>query len=401
MSDVPKKSVLCDLVTRHSDFDFEAFITSTPIDGYDHWNGFCLPMDYGDAAAEYDAIRNSCALFDASPMKKYRMRGKDAGAFLDRILTTPVSTLPNMKGGYGLLCNEDGYLLDDGITLKFSEDDYLLLISELDLDEHFSKYNDFDDLTITEETPLTAGFALQGPRACDVLLKMGFVGLEKLAPFELKTYDVEGHEVLLGRLGFTGDLGYEVWFPPESMSFIGEKLSTAEAALNLKIPGYGLSAVQVARLEAGMIVPGWDTAGEFQDLEQERTPFELSLNWNVKLKHEGDFVGKSALKVHKANGPRYKMSGFEIKAQCAIEDGEPLYAYIEGKTIEVGSLPSTAWHTAKKHWIGFASIKSEYAGVEDVFVLSGDERFECELCKVPFINLERRNQVPAPTNPVD
>ena len=396
MSEPIKKSVLCDLVTRHSDFDFDRFLAETPSEDYDHWNGFCLPMDYGDAELEYHAIRNSCALFDASPMKKYRFRGKDAGAFLDRILTTPVSALPDMKGGYGLLCNEDGYLLDDGITLKFSGEDYLLLISEIEMDEHFAQYHDFSDLTISEETPLTAGVALQGPRSCEVLSQMGFDGVEALAPFELRHWTISGHEILVGRLGFTGDLGYEVWFATEATDVVTRALEGVEAKLGLQIPGYGLSAVQVARLEAGMIVPGWDTAGEFEDPALERTPYELNLGWNVRLKRDEAFVGKDALKQHKVNGPRFRLKGFVVDSPCFLEDGETLFIKVEGKSEKIGHLNSVAWHTDKKYWIGFASVEAPHAKLESAFILNEGRDLAVQFCKLPFIDLARRQQVPAP-----
>ena len=122
MSQTIKKSVLCDLVSRHSDFNYERYVANTPLDEFDIWNGYCLPMHYTNVGDEYAAIRHSCALFDASPMKKYRFRGADAGPFLDRILTAPVSQLPAMKSAYGLICNEEGLLLDDGIVNKYEED---------------------------------------------------------------------------------------------------------------------------------------------------------------------------------------------------------------------------------------------------------------------------------------
>jgi len=245
-----KKSVLCDLVTRHSDFDFENYITTNTSEDYDIWNDHCLPMEYTDPQSEYQAIRNSCAMFDASPMKKYRLRGADAGLFLDRILTSPMSSLPAMRSGYGLICNEQGLLIDDGIVYKYSEEDYLLLISEIDLDDHFAKYNTFDALTITEETDSLAGLAIQGPKSCSVLDYFGFDDIQHLKPFELKYFTLAGHEILVGRVGFTGDLGYEIWFSPEATKDVEQALIRSENALNIQIPGYGLTALQVCRIEA-------------------------------------------------------------------------------------------------------------------------------------------------------
>lgn len=395
MGDKIKKSVLCDIATRHSDFDFDSFIATTPAEDYDHWNGFCLPDEYSTAAEEYDALRSSCAMFDASPMKKYRFRGRDAGAFLDRILTAPVSQLPEMRAAYGLLCNDEGFLYDDGIVNKIADDDYLLLISEIDLDEHFAKSNSFEHLTISEETPLTAGLALQGPRSCEVLREFGFSGIELLAPFDLKYFELGGHRIMVGRLGFTGDLGYEIWFEPGATGGVADAIAQAEVSLGIKIPGYGLAALQICRLEAGMIVPGWDTAGDFLEARRERTPYELALGWNVKLRRNGDFVGKDALKRHKASGPRFVMKGFVIDEPCLLDEGQGVLMELEDRLVQVGTLPSIAWHTAEKKWIGFASLEVDHASAKRFFIMDGGVQIECKMCTLPFINLERRTRVPA------
>ena len=86
------------------------------------WNGYILVQDYGDAEAEYHAIRDACALFDVSPLRKYRITGVGAGPFLDRLLTRPVSDAPCMRGMYVIFCNDDGSLKDDvsilGLEIK-------------------------------------------------------------------------------------------------------------------------------------------------------------------------------------------------------------------------------------------------------------------------------------------
>ena len=263
MTSLIKKSPLCDLMTRHVNFDFDEFIATTAPEDYDHWNGYCLPVAYCEAAEEYDAIRKSCAIFDASPMKKYRFRGSDAGRFLGRILTAPVSDMPAMRATYGLLCTQEGLLYDDGILLKFSDEDYLFLITEIDLEPHFQKYKDFDDIEINDETSSLAGIAVQGPKSCAVLREFGFSDVEALKPFDIKHYEISGHTIVLGRLGFTGDLGYELWFSQEAAEAVNAVLGQAESALGFKVLGYGLSAVQICRIEAAMVVPGWDTSGEF------------------------------------------------------------------------------------------------------------------------------------------
>jgi len=395
MTDSIKKSVLCDLVSRHSDFNFEEYISTTKPEDYDIWNGYCLPMYYQDAKAEYQAIRNSCAMFDASPMKKYRLKGADAGKFLDKLLTSPMSSMPLMHSSYGLICNEQGLMIDDGIVYRYTDDDYLFLISEVDHDEHFAKINDFADLSITEETAELAGLAIQGPKSCAVLNHFGFSGIENLKPFELKYFELDGHQILTGRVGFTGDLGYEIWFHPDAIEAVKKAFEHAEKNLSIQIPGYALTALQICRIEAGMIVPGWDTAGEFTDLNYERTPYELTLGWNVKLDREVNFVGKEALAEQKANGPRFRMKGFLIHEQCSLEEGQVLFADIDGEQVQVGTLPSLVWNASKQQWIGFASLKIAHLNIDKTYIIDNDKSVNCEICKLPFINLEHRNQVPA------
>ena len=93
-----KKSIFFDFLNRRAGTNFESFMAgSTEDEHYINWNEFVLPHDYGNAEAEYTAIRNSCAVFDVSPIRKIRVAGADAGAFLDRLLTRPVSGLPTMR----------------------------------------------------------------------------------------------------------------------------------------------------------------------------------------------------------------------------------------------------------------------------------------------------------------
>ena len=107
-----------------------------------------------------------------------------------------------------------------------------------------------------------------------------------------------------------------------------------------------------------MIVPGWDTAQEFEDADAERSPFELALHWNVDLDRPEDFVGKAALLAERDNGSRFVMRGFEIDDECELEDGAELDALIDGREAQIGSLPSVSWSHDANRWIGLASIRT-------------------------------------------
>jgi aminomethyltransferase len=394
-----KKSTFFDFLTRDENNDFESFLARSKEDvDYINWNDYCLPMTYGDGVSEYRAVRSACALFDASPVKKYKISGADAGAFLDAVMTRRMSRQKSMRVSYAILCNEDGMLLDDGLLYKFSDDNYLLMVSEIDHDEHFAKVsNRFDELKIDEITPALSGLAFQGPKSCQILNTIGFSAIENLKPFEIKKFAFGSGNVTVARVGFTADLGYEVWFEPELNRAVEQAIRQAETTLSIKIDGYGLKALNALRLEGGFIVPGWDTAQTFEDNQYERTPTELGISWTVDLDRKDDFIGKAALLKEKERGPRFKTTGVTIDQECDVEDGMKVYTVIDGKVLQAGTCPSVAWSYGLNRWLGIASIQSDFFRSDLSYHMQiGGEQIACRLVKLPFVKYDRYRQVPAP-----
>jgi aminomethyltransferase len=394
-----KKSVFFDFLNRYNDGDYEPLLARSKEDvDYINWHGFCLIAAYGDESIEYNTVRNSCALFDASPIKKYKISGTDAGAFLDAVMTRRVSRQQPMRVIYATFCRDNGMLLDDGLLYKFAEDNYLLMISEIDHNEHFAKVaGGFGNLEIEEVTPSLSGLAIQGPQSCAVLASMGFTSIEDLKPFEIQYFDFNDGKAIVARAGFTADLGYELWVEPRLNTAVEQAISAAEAALGIKIAGYGLNALNALRLEGGFIVPGWETSQTFENDEYERTPAELGISWAVDLNREDDFVGKTALLQEKENGPRFKTIGLAIDQESIPEDGIELYSVIDGDTRQVGTLPSVAWSYGLNCWVTLASINAEYSGAGTAYhVEIAGERTSCRVVQLPFVNFDRYRQTPAP-----
>jgi len=394
-----KKSTFYDFFNRYNNNDFESFLAKSEEDvDYINWHDYCLPMTYSDDASEYRAVRSACALFDASPVKKYQFSGAAAGAFLDAVMTRQVSRQKSMRVGYAILCNEEGMLLDDGLLYKFSDDNYLLMVSEIDHDEHFAKVsNRFDDLKIDEITPALSGLAFQGPYSCKILKHIGFSSIENLKPFEIKKFAFGSANVTVARVGFTADLGYELWFEPELNRAVEQAIRQAEDTLSIKIDGYGLKALNALRLEGGFIVPGWDTAQTFEDNAYERTPTELGISWTVDLDRKDDFIGKAALLKEKERGPRFKTIGVTIDQECDVAEGMKLYIVIDGKVLQAGTCPSVAWSYGLNRWLGIASIQSDFFRSDLTYHIQIEgEQIACRLVKLPFVKYDRYRQVPAP-----
>jgi aminomethyltransferase len=395
-----KKSPFFDFLNRRENTDFQQYLAES-IENTDFidWNGFLLPNDYGDAVAEYRAIRESCAMFDVSPLRKYRITGAGSGAFLDRLLTRPASRAASMRGIYVVFCNEDGSLKDDAILHKYSEDDYLLLPSDMDHSAYFEKLLirfEIQDVTITDCTHSWTGFALQGPLSTTVMSHMGFEGIEHLEPFEIRDFPLAGGMVRTARVGFTADLGYECWFQPELRSAIEQCFISVRESLNLDIPGYGLTALQACRLEGGFIVAGWDCSTEADPQPGfERTPFELGLDWLVNL-DAMDFIGKEALLEQQQSGCRFTLASFEMDGPCKPADGAVLFAQVDGQAQPVGSINCSAWSETLGKMIGNASMESRHTDIESAWTKLDGKVIPVTLSSPPLLKFERARQVPAP-----
>ena len=394
-----KKSAFFDFLDR-TESTFERFVAdSTEDEHYINWNQFVLPYDYGDAEAEYFTIRNSCAIFDVSPMRKIAVRGAGAGAFFDRLLTRPVSDLPAMQATYTVFCNEDGSLKDDAILYKFDDDDYLLMPSDIDHSPYFEtlcRRFGLNEVTFTECTDARVGVAVQGPLSASVLHNMGFEDIDQIKPFDVRDYELSGNPMRIARMGFTADLGYECWFEPEIANAFMQSIERARSSMDIELPGYGLSALQACRLEGGFIVAGWDCSTEAEPQPGfERSPYELGLGWLVNL-NAADFVGRDALREQKENGHRYTLRCFEIDENSQPDDGTEIRAEVDGQELSVGSVNCSSWSWGMNKMIGNASMNSEHAELEQGWITLDGKRLELNLSRGPLISLDRRNQVPVP-----
>ncbi len=398
MSDLAAKSVFYDFLARYSGTDFDTYLASAVQDeDYLNWNGYVLRHVFEDEETEYHAVRHGCALFDATPANKYRITGSEAGALLDYMTTRAMSRLPERRATYAIWCNPDGMLNDDAMLFKLAHDDYLLMAAEVDHNEYLAELaTSFPGATVVDESADWAGLAVQGAKSCAVLASFGFTGVADLRPYDIGFFELAGSRVIVARVGFTGDLGYEIWFERALAPAVEAAFLAAEEALDLHIAGYGLTAIQLCRMESGMIVPGWDTAQTFEDPELERSPLELGLAWNVDLEREGDFVGKQALLAERAAGSRFVLRGFEIDDECDLLDGTELFAVVDGEPVQIGTLPSVSWSFDAGRWLGLASVRTEHADVKDGFVTLDDEQHACRLVSLPFVTFERRRAVPAP-----
>ena len=220
-----------------------------------NWAGYRAPHSLWDEELEYFAIRSQAALFDISPMTKYRIEGPDAEAFLDRVTLRDVTRLRPGRVHYTAWCDDEGFVLDDGTLFRLSPARFRLCSQERHLPWLLDSAIGFD-VTVDEETEAVAGLALQGPTSFAVLRDAGFAGVEKLKVFDLMDFPHDDTTVTISRTGFTGDLGYELFVSADKALSLWDRLMTAGELRGIRAIGY--TALNRARLEAGLIVANAD-----------------------------------------------------------------------------------------------------------------------------------------------
>ena len=346
----------------HSPF-FEASRPWIQTDSFIAWAGYLTPDVYSYVEHEYFAIRNSCALFDLTPMVKYRISGLDAERYLNRLVTGNMAKLAPNRVLYTLWCDDLGHVIDDGTVFRLGPQEFRVCCQDRQLDWFLDCAFGFD-VQVTEATADIAALALQGPTAFAVLEAAGFSGLDTLSAMGIAQQTVKGMPVMVSRTGFTGDLGYELWVAPEHAAQLWDTLMQTGASRGITPMGY--QALEMARIEAGFILPGADFMSCTQTLRlgRESTPWELNLDWTVAL-DKGHFNGRRALLEARARGVRRKLVGLELDGNKPGH-GALVYADAENN-IQIGEISSALWSPTLKRNIAIARIDAPYCDSQATF----------------------------------
>ncbi|WOH36743.1 aminomethyltransferase family protein [Thalassotalea fonticola] len=325
------------------------------------WNGYRTPEYYFDAFSEYMATRNACAVFDNSPMCKYRIKGKDTERMLNRMVTRDVAQQGFNRVAYNVWCDDSGKVIDDGTLFRLSQDEFIIFCAEPAMDWFMLSAVGFADIEITDESHNIAGLALQGPTSCALLKALNITDVELLKPFDIGNFNLETQsgivELMISRTGFTGDLGYELWVDPSNAIALWDILFSKGDLYGIQ--PLGDEPLGVARLEAGFLLPELEFHGALHtvNLGFSQSPFELGLDWIVNFK-KAHFNGRAALLKEKQQGSKFKLTKLDIEGNKPA-DGSFLYSD-KACTKEIGYVTSAAWSSALKQNIAYAFIKGDY-----------------------------------------
>lgn len=330
------------------------------VDSFVPWAGYTTVDVFTTVEQEYFAIRNSTSVYDLTPMVKYRIAGREAGRYLNRLVTRDISKLKPGRVAYCVWCNDSGHIIDDGTVFRLSEMEYRLCTGERQFNWLLDSAVGFD-VEICEVTEDIAALSVQGPTSCALLKSFGLEGVERLEPFELAHFTLSAVSaeapIMVSRTGFTGDLGYEIWMRPADAERVWDALM--EVGRDRALRPIGSRALNIARIEAGFLLPNFDFVSAEHTLRvgTERSPLELGLEWLVDFQ-KGHFTGRRALLDEKRRGPRRRLVGLDIEGNQPAHNAL-LYVGRSGKR-RIGSVTSATWSPTAKRNIALAMMDAPH-----------------------------------------
>lgn len=330
--------------------------------------------------AEIAAARTGVGMIDVSTLGKLEVRGPDAAAFLERIYTWTYDKLAVGRVRYALMLDETGAIIDDGVAARLHPQHFYVTATTGGVDRVYRLMQFFNaqwrmTVDIANVTAAYAGLNLIGPKAREVLAALGTdvdISREGFGYLGIRTGTVAGIPARLMRIGFGGELGYEIHVPASRGAELWDKVAQAGAAHGIR--PVGIEAQRVLRLEKGHIIVGQDTDGLTH-------PLEAAMGWAVGRK-KLDFLGKAAMDALEAKGLSRKLVGFQLdqgarampkENHLVIRDGD-----IVGRVTSITNSPTLG------RVIGLAYVAPDQAETGAVFTIRADGGVMVAATVVPF-----------------
>lgn len=341
--------------------------------------------DYGDPTAEALAVQTTAGLIDVSTLGKLIVRGPDAGELLDRLYPNAMSTIKPGRIRYGVLLSDAGRITDDGTVCRLDDDSFYVTTTSSGaaaVEQWFSWWlADWGlDAHLTDVTQGLAAVNLAGPNAREILAKLTDVDVsnEAFAYLDAKHAKVAGIDCLLLRIGFVGEVGYEI----HCAAAHGERLWDAltEAGADLGLRPFGLEPQRILRLQKQHVLIG-------QDTDSESNPYGAAMPWIVKLDKEQQFIGRWALEHVAERGEHSSLVGFTVPTGQVPTEGAVVLDRAGG--IPAGQVTSARRSPKLQQSIGMAWVPAALA-VDDARIQISDEgrTFEAVVTTKPFYDPE-------------
>jgi sarcosine oxidase subunit alpha len=340
--------------------------------------------DYGDPQGEAQAVHDAAGLIDVSTLGKLIVRGPEAGEFLDRLYPNRFSNLKPGRIRYGVLTSDAGRIMDDGTICRLDDETFYVTTTSSGagaVEQWFAWWlADWRmDVRLTDVTQGLSAVNLAGPKAREIMGALTDLDCsnEAFAYLDGKRAQVAGVESLILRIGFVGEVGYEIHFPAAYGQDVWDAILAAGEPLAIK--PFGLEPQRILRLQKQHILVG-------QDTDSESTPFAAAMPWIVKLDKEQDFIGRWALEHYAEHPAETALVGFTLPDGDVPKEGA---AVLDEGGEPVGQVTSARHSRQLGQVIGMAWVPSALASDGASFTISDERRrLSASVMTRPFFDPE-------------
>jgi aminomethyltransferase len=337
--------------------------------------GYDMPVQYKGVLEEHSAVRNNVGLFDVSHMGEIEVWGSDAADFVQRITTNDVSKLHEGRVQYSAMCYDDGGIVDDLLVYHLG-DHFMLVVNASNISKDFAwmQLHASGDVSLRNVSNEVALLAIQGPHSLHTLQKLTDADLSSLSYYHSIRAHLAGTEMTISRTGYTGELGFEIYF--EANRTVAEHVWTAVMSAGEAdgIMPIGLGARDTLRLEMGFCLYG-------NDIDQTTNPLEAGLGWITKLE-KGEFTGRNEILKVRTAGLKRRLVGFTMDGKAFPRHGYLLRS--EGRS--VGSVTSGTFSPTLEQGIGMGYVDVNLAHVgRSVSVVIRDKEIPSTIVALPFV----------------
>ncbi|HOW34804.1 MAG TPA: glycine cleavage system aminomethyltransferase GcvT [Candidatus Omnitrophota bacterium] len=333
------------------------------------FGGWDMPVQYEGILSEYEHTRRAVAIFDTCHMGEFIVEGDGAQSGLEHLVTSFLTDMPLKACRYTLMLNVNGGVIDDLIVYRIEKEKWMIVVNAANIDKdaghiagHLTENSSF--LNISQET---GKLDVQGPLSRDVLSRW-ISGIEKLNYYEFGYFKVLGENVVISRTGYTGELGFEIYFPWEKMPTLWQKLLDDK-----RVKPAGLGARDVLRAEMCYSLYG-------QDIDDNILPLEAGLDKFINF--DKDFIGRDALLKQKEAGLRRKMIYFIGENRRSPRHNHRIYS-LHSK--EIGVVTTGTFSPGLNRGIGMGLISTGSAAKgEKIFFGDDKNKISAEVTGRPF-----------------
>jgi aminomethyltransferase len=339
------------------------------------FGGFEMPVQYTGIMEEHRAVRTNAGVFDVSHMGEFRVRGRDAAAFLQHMTINDVTKLSSGRAHYTAMCYDDGGIVDD-LLVYHCGDYYMLVVNAANIEKDFEwlKSHLRSDVELNDVSDSISLLAVQGPSSLKTLQKIADIDLSKIKYYHFAWGKIAGIPCIISRTGYTGEIGFELYFDssPASARTIWD--AVFDAGTEYGIMPVGLGARDTLRLEMGFCLYG-------NDIDQTTNPLEAGLGWITKLE-KGDFIGRNALLAVTGGGLKRRLIGFVLSEKLVPRHG---YAILSGGN-RVGVVTSGTFSPTLRRPIGMGYVPVELSGRGTTIEIDVRGRVTpAEIVQLPFL----------------